>query len=42
MPAERLMVNPGCGLRHLPPDVAHAKLRAMDAGIEQACHELTA
>jgi 5-methyltetrahydropteroyltriglutamate--homocysteine methyltransferase len=22
VPADRLMVNPDCGLRHLPPDVA--------------------
>ena len=28
----RLMVNPDCGLRHLAPDVARRKLRAMVAG----------
>lgn len=32
VPAGRLMVNPDCGLRHLPADVARAKLRAMVAG----------
>ncbi len=26
---DRLSINPDCGLRHLPPDVARAKLRAM-------------
>jgi 5-methyltetrahydropteroyltriglutamate--homocysteine methyltransferase len=29
---DRLMVNPDCGLRHLPADVARAKLRALTAG----------
>jgi 5-methyltetrahydropteroyltriglutamate--homocysteine methyltransferase len=29
---ERLMVNPDCGLRHLAPDVARRKLRAMVSG----------
>jgi 5-methyltetrahydropteroyltriglutamate--homocysteine methyltransferase len=29
---DRLMVNPDCGLRHLPTDVARAKLRALTAG----------
>jgi len=29
---ERLMINPDCGLRHLAPDVARRKLRAMVAG----------
>jgi 5-methyltetrahydropteroyltriglutamate--homocysteine methyltransferase len=32
VPAERLIVNPDCGLRHLRPDVARAKLRAMVDG----------
>jgi 5-methyltetrahydropteroyltriglutamate--homocysteine methyltransferase len=32
MPADRLMINPDCGLRHLAPDVARRKLRAMVAG----------
>jgi 5-methyltetrahydropteroyltriglutamate--homocysteine methyltransferase len=31
---DRLMVNPDCGLRHLPPDIARAKLRALTAGTE--------
>jgi 5-methyltetrahydropteroyltriglutamate--homocysteine methyltransferase len=34
MPADRLMVNPDCGLRHLPPDVARAKLQSMTAAAE--------
>jgi 5-methyltetrahydropteroyltriglutamate--homocysteine methyltransferase len=42
VPADRLMVNPDCGLRHLPPQVARAKLRAMVAGTGQARRELTA
>jgi 5-methyltetrahydropteroyltriglutamate--homocysteine methyltransferase len=42
VPADRLMVNPDCGLRHLPPDVARAKLRAMVAGTGQVRRELTA
>jgi len=29
---DKLMVNPDCGLRHLAPDVARGKLRAMVAG----------
>ena len=29
VPAERLVVNPDCGLRHVPVSVARAKLRAM-------------
>src|SRR5215470_1909113 len=32
VPPGRLMVNPDCGLRHLAPDVARRKLRAMVAG----------
>jgi 5-methyltetrahydropteroyltriglutamate--homocysteine methyltransferase len=36
------MVNPDCGLRHLPPDVARAKLHAMVAGTGQVRRELTA
>ncbi|MGQ0777236.1 MAG: hypothetical protein ACT4NY_22940 [Pseudonocardiales bacterium] len=30
--ADKLFVNPDCGLRHLPADVARAKLRAMVEG----------
>ena len=33
IPADRLMVNPDCGLRHLTPEVARQKLRAMVAGV---------
>ena len=32
VPPDRLMINPDCGLRHLAPDVARSKLRAMVAG----------
>ena len=32
VPADRLVINPDCGLRHLPAEVARAKLRAMVAG----------
>jgi 5-methyltetrahydropteroyltriglutamate--homocysteine methyltransferase len=32
VPPERLVVNPDCGLRHLPGGVARAKLAAMAAG----------
>jgi 5-methyltetrahydropteroyltriglutamate--homocysteine methyltransferase len=32
VPAEQLMINPDCGLRHLAPEVARAKLHAMVAG----------
>ena len=34
------MVNPDCGLRHLPPEVARAKLRAMVTGTAQVRQEL--
>ena len=40
VPADRLVVNPDCGLRHLPTDVARAKLRAMVAGTAQVREEL--
>jgi 5-methyltetrahydropteroyltriglutamate--homocysteine methyltransferase len=30
--ADRIVVNPDCGLRHLPAKIALAKLRAMNAG----------
>ena len=42
VPADRLMVNPDCGLRHLPPGVSRAKLRAMVAGTGQVRRELSA
>jgi 5-methyltetrahydropteroyltriglutamate--homocysteine methyltransferase len=32
VPPDRLVINPDCGLRHLPPDIARAKLAAMVAG----------
>jgi 5-methyltetrahydropteroyltriglutamate--homocysteine methyltransferase len=40
VPPERLMVNPDCGLRHLPAEVARAKLRAMVTGTAQVRQEL--
>jgi 5-methyltetrahydropteroyltriglutamate--homocysteine methyltransferase len=33
-PAEKLIINPGCGLRHFPADVARSKLVAMVRGTE--------
>ncbi|HEY7430876.1 MAG TPA: hypothetical protein VH641_09095 [Streptosporangiaceae bacterium] len=41
VPADRLLINPDCGLRHLPADVARAKLRAMVAGTAKIRAELT-
>jgi 5-methyltetrahydropteroyltriglutamate--homocysteine methyltransferase len=41
VPAERLMINPDCGLRHLSPEVARQKLRAMVAGVAAVRAELT-
>jgi 5-methyltetrahydropteroyltriglutamate--homocysteine methyltransferase len=41
VPADRLMVNPDCGLRHLAPEVAIAKLHAMVAGTAIVRAELT-
>ena len=32
LPADRLMINPDCGLRHVPAESARAKLRAMSTG----------
>jgi 5-methyltetrahydropteroyltriglutamate--homocysteine methyltransferase len=32
VPPDQLMINPDCGLRHLPPGIARAKLAAMVAG----------
>ena len=40
VPAERLMGNPDCGLRHLAPEVARQKLRAMVAGVALDRQEL--
>jgi 5-methyltetrahydropteroyltriglutamate--homocysteine methyltransferase len=42
VPAERLVINPDCGLRHLPAEVARRKLRAMVAGAAQVRDELPA
>jgi 5-methyltetrahydropteroyltriglutamate--homocysteine methyltransferase len=41
LPPERIVVNPDCGLRHLPPDVARAKLGALSAGAALARQEVT-
>lgn len=41
VPADRLVVNPDCGLRHLPASVARAKLRAMVAGAAAVRQELS-
>ncbi len=41
VPAGHLMINPDCGLRHLPAEVARAKLLAMVAGTAQVRAELT-
>ncbi len=41
VPAQHLVVNPDCGLRHLPASVARAKLRAMVAGATAIRNELT-
>jgi 5-methyltetrahydropteroyltriglutamate--homocysteine methyltransferase len=40
LPAGRLMINPDCGLRHLAPEVARRKLRAMVAGVAAVRAEL--
>ena len=40
IPADRLMVNPDCGLRHLTPEVARQKLHAMVAGVALVRSEL--
>jgi 5-methyltetrahydropteroyltriglutamate--homocysteine methyltransferase len=40
VPADRLMINPDCGLRHLAPEVARQKLRAMVAGAAAVRGEL--
>ncbi|MBV9358634.1 MAG: hypothetical protein JO023_24260 [Chloroflexi bacterium] len=41
LPPEQLSVNPDCGLRHLPPEVARLKLGAMSSGTAQVRRELT-
>jgi 5-methyltetrahydropteroyltriglutamate--homocysteine methyltransferase len=40
VPADRLMINPDCGLRHLAPEVARGKLRAMVTGVAMVWTEL--
>jgi 5-methyltetrahydropteroyltriglutamate--homocysteine methyltransferase len=40
VPAGRLTVNPDCGLRHLPADVARAKLYALVSGARLVRAEL--
>jgi 5-methyltetrahydropteroyltriglutamate--homocysteine methyltransferase len=41
VPAERLVVNPDCGLRHVPVAVARTKLRALVDGAATVRAELT-
>ncbi|MBA0127216.1 hypothetical protein H0B56_16820 [Haloechinothrix sp. YIM 98757] len=40
IPAERLVINPDCGLRHLPAHIARAKLLAMVDGAAMVRSEL--
>jgi 5-methyltetrahydropteroyltriglutamate--homocysteine methyltransferase len=42
VPPDRLAINPDCGLRHLLPDIARAKLAAMVAGAAIVRAELAA
>jgi 5-methyltetrahydropteroyltriglutamate--homocysteine methyltransferase len=42
LPAERLIINPDCGLVHLPRDVAFAKLSAMVEGTRLVRQEIAA
>jgi 5-methyltetrahydropteroyltriglutamate--homocysteine methyltransferase len=42
VPADRLVINPDCGLRHVPGPVARAKLAAMVEGTAVVRRELTA
>jgi len=41
MPADRITVNPDCGLRHMPGSIAREKLRAMSAGAALARTKVT-
>ena len=41
VPAGRLVINPDCGLRHLPAAVARAKLRALVTGTRQVRTEVS-
>jgi len=40
VPPDQLVINPDCGLRHLLPDIARAKLAAMVAGAAQVRAEI--
>ena len=40
LPPDRLMVNPDCGLRNLPGEVARAKLHALTEGTPIVRREL--
>jgi 5-methyltetrahydropteroyltriglutamate--homocysteine methyltransferase len=40
LPPDRLLINPDCGLRHVPADMARAKLRAMSSGAAQVRAEV--
>jgi len=40
LPPDRLMINPDCGLRHVPAEMARAKLRAMSEGTAQVRAEI--
>jgi 5-methyltetrahydropteroyltriglutamate--homocysteine methyltransferase len=42
VPADRLVINPDCGLRHVPGPVARAKLAAMVEGTAMVRRELAA
>jgi len=42
VPADRLVINPDCGLRHVPGPVARAKLAAMVEGTAMVRQELAA
>lgn len=41
MPPDRLVINPDCGLRHLPSEVARKKLEAMVKGAAQVRREVS-
>ncbi len=41
VPAERLVINPDCGLRHVPVAIARAELQAMVDGAAIVRAELT-
>ncbi len=40
LPADRLTINPDCGLRNLPAEVAMAKLHTLQAGVDIVRHEV--